>query len=102
MQTGYARLSRGLREVEQVIARDKAARDYKLMKSRIGDLVVWGDKDTVFGEMEMEREDFPTGLRSHGSLHELDIPLFVYNGKNVPSGDYFNHNLDLARWLYRA
>jgi phosphonoacetate hydrolase len=92
----------GLKGVEQVIARDKAARDYKLMKSRIGDLVVWGDKDTVFGEMEMEREDFPTGLRSHGSLHELDIPLFVYNGKNAPSGDYFNHNLDLARWLYRA
>jgi phosphonoacetate hydrolase len=92
----------GLKGVEQVIARDKAARDYKLMKSRIGDLVVWGDKDTVFGEMEMEREDFPTGLRSHGSLHELDIPLFVYNGKGAPSGDYFNHNLDLARWLYRA
>src|SRR3984893_14973793 len=92
----------GLKGVEHVIARDVAARDYKLMKSRIGDLVVWGDKDTVFGEMEMEREDFPTGLRSHGSLHELDIPLFVYNGKNAPSGDYFNHNLDLARWLYRA
>src|SRR3984893_15002188 len=92
----------GLKGVEHVIARDVAARDYKLMKSRIGDLVVWGDKDTVFGEMEMEREDFPTGLRSHGSLHELDIPLFFYNGKNVPSGDYCNHNLDLARWLYRA
>jgi phosphonoacetate hydrolase len=92
----------GLKGVEHVIARDAAARDYRLMKSRIGDLVVWGDKDTVFGEMEREREDFPTGLRSHGSLHELDIPLFVYNGKNVPSGDYFNHNLDLARWLYRA
>ena len=41
-------------------------------------------------------------LRSHGSLHELDIPLFVYNGKNVPSEDYFSHNLDLARWLYQA
>jgi phosphonoacetate hydrolase len=92
----------GLKGVEKVIARDAAAHDYKLMKSRIGDLVVWGDKDTVFGEMEMEREDFPTGLRSHGSLHELDIPLFVYKGKNAPSGDYFNHNLDLARWLYRA
>ena len=92
----------GLKGVEHVIARDVAARDYKLLKSRIGDLVVWGDKDTVFGEMEMEREDFPAGLRSHGSLHELDIPLFVYNGKNGPSGDYFNHNLDLARWLYRA
>jgi phosphonoacetate hydrolase len=92
----------GLKGVEHVIARDEAARDYKLMKSRIGDFVVWGDKETVFGEMDMERVDFPTGLRSHGSLHELDIPLFVYNGKNTPPSDYFSHNLDLARWLYRA
>jgi phosphonoacetate hydrolase len=52
--------------------------------------------------MDMERVDFPTGLRSHGSLRELDIPLFVYNAKNAPSGDYFHHNLDLARWLYRV
>ncbi len=92
----------GLKGVEHVIAREQAARDYKLMKSRIGDLVVWGDQGTVFGEMDMERVDFPTGLRSHGSLHELDIPLFVYNAKNAPSADYFSHNLDLARWLYRA
>ena len=92
----------GLQGVEKVISREQAARDYKLMKSRIGDLVVWGDKDTTFGEMEAAREDFPTGLRSHGSLHELDIPLFVYNAKGAPSGDYFQHNLDLARWLYPA
>jgi len=91
-----------LKGVEQVIARDAAARDYKLMKSRIGDLVVWGDKSTVFGEMEMEREDFPSGLRSHGSLHELGIPLFVHNAKGAPSGDFFIHNLDLARWLYQG
>jgi phosphonoacetate hydrolase len=92
----------GLKGVEHVLRRDEAARTYKLMKSRIGDLVVWGDMDTVFGEMDMERVDFPTGLRSHGSLHELDIPLFVFNAKNAPSADYFSHNLDLARWLYRA
>lgn len=92
----------GLQGVEKIITREQAARDYKLMKSRIGDLVVWGDKNTTFGEMEAAREDFPTGLRSHGSLHELDIPLFVYNGKGAPSADFFQHNLDLARWLYPA
>ena len=92
----------GLKGVEHVISREEAARDYKLMKSRIGDLVVWGDHTTVFGEMEMEHEDFPTGLRSHGSLHELDIPLFAFNAKGAPSGDYFQHNLDLARWMYQA
>ena len=52
-------------------------------------------EDTVFGELDDEKENFP-GLRSHGSLHETDIPLFVYNAKNVPHPDFFTHNLDLA------
>jgi phosphonoacetate hydrolase len=85
--------------VERILTREDAAREFKLMASRIGDLMVLGDKDTVFGELDDEKESFP-GLRSHGSLHEIDIPLFAYNAKNVPSPDYFHHNLDLARWLY--
>jgi phosphonoacetate hydrolase len=63
-------------------------------------LVVWGDKDTIFGEMDMESETFSGNLRSHGSLHEIEIPLIVYNAKSAPRPDYFQHNLDLARWLY--
>jgi hypothetical protein len=74
----------------------------RLMASRIGDFVVWGDEHTLFGEMDMETETFTENLRSHGSTHELDIPLLVYNAKGAPSSDYFRHNLDLARWLYPA
>jgi phosphonoacetate hydrolase len=85
---------------ERILSREEAAREYKLMASRIGDLIVWGDRDTVFGEMDMEQETFSSGLRSHGSLHELNIPLFVYNAKNAPPRDYFQHNVDLARWVY--
>src|ERR1700733_11388623 len=85
--------------VERILTRQEAAKEFHLMASRIGELVVIGDKDTVFGELDDEKESFP-GLRSHGSLHEIDIPLFVYNAKNAPSRDYFNHHLDLARWLY--
>ena len=89
----------GVKGVERILTREEAAKEFKLMASRIGHLMVLGDKDTVFGELDDEKESFP-GLRSHGSLHEVDIPLFVYNAKNAPSSDYFNHNLDLARWLY--
>jgi phosphonoacetate hydrolase len=85
--------------VERIVTREDAAREFRLMASRIGDLVVIGDKDTVFGELDDEKEVFP-GLRSHGSLHETQIPLFVYNAKNPPSPEYFNYNLDIARWLY--
>jgi phosphonoacetate hydrolase len=89
----------GVPGVERILTRDEAAREFKLMASRIGHLVVLGDKDTVFGELDDEKENFP-GLRSHGSLHETEIPLFVYNAKNAPHPDFFTHNLDLARWLY--
>jgi phosphonoacetate hydrolase len=92
----------GVKGCERVLLREAAAKEYKLMASRIGDLVVWGDKDTVFGEMDMEQMNFSGDLRSHGCLHELNIPLFIYNAKKLPSSDYFHHNLDLARWLYRA
>jgi phosphonoacetate hydrolase len=91
----------GVKGVERILTRDEAAHEFKLMASRIGQLMVLGDQDTVFGELDDEKESFP-GLRSHGSLHETDVPLFVYNAKNAPSPDYFNHNLDLARWLYSS
>lgn len=91
-----------LKGCERVLTRAAAAGEYKLMASRVGDLVVWGDKDTLFGEMDMEQANFSGGeLRSHGSEHERNIPLLIYNAKNAPSSDYFQHNLDLARWLYR-
>jgi phosphonoacetate hydrolase len=88
----------GVHGVERVLTREQAAKEFRLMPSMIGELVAIGDKDTVFGELDAAEEHFP-GLRSHGSLHETEIPLFVY-AKNAPPADYFNHNLDLARWLY--
>ena len=91
-----------LKGCERVLTREAAAREYRLMASRIGDLVVWGDKDTLFGEMDTEQENFSGDLRSHGSEHERDIPLFVYHADHTPPRDYFQHNLDLARWLYHA
>jgi phosphonoacetate hydrolase len=91
----------GVKGVERILTRDEAAKEFHLMASRIGELVVIGDQDTVFGELDDEQEHFP-GLRSHGSLHEINVPLFVYNAKGAPSAEYFNHNLDLARWLFPA
>lgn len=88
--------------VERVLSRQEAAHQYKLMASRIGDLVVFGDENTLFGEMSTESDDVAGQVRSHGSLHEIEIPLIVYNAKGAPPADYFKHNMDLARWLYPA
>src|SRR6266516_672070 len=50
--------------VERVLPRQQAAREYRLMPSRIGDFVVWGDQNTIFGEMDTESEPFAENLRS--------------------------------------
>ena len=53
------------------MTRDEAARRFHLMPERIGELVVLGDKDTVFGETETEVETLPPTL-SHAWLAARD------------------------------
>jgi phosphonoacetate hydrolase len=87
--------------VERVLSRAEAAAEFHLMPERIGELVVIGDADTVFGHLErLEMEILPLGYRSHGSHHELDVPLIAHNAAGAPKASYFQSNLDLARWLY--
>jgi len=87
--------------VESVLTREAAASRYLLQAARIGDLCVFGDRHTVFGQLDEASIDLPDTYRSHGSASETDIPLFAYNAKKLPPANYFEHNLDLARWLYR-
>jgi phosphonoacetate hydrolase len=102
-------LLRELDGVERVLTRAEAAKTFRLMSERIGELVVLGDRRTVFGELiaepgreAPEREDLPESYRSHGSLYEADVPLVVYNAPSAPPKDSYRHNLDIARWLYRT
>jgi phosphonoacetate hydrolase len=99
-EAGVAAALRGLEGVERVMTRAEAARELNLMPERIGDLVVLGDKDTVFGHLDVEMERMPAEFRTHGSLHELDVPLILHNARGAPEADYFRYNLDLARWLF--
>jgi phosphonoacetate hydrolase len=70
------------------------------MPERIGELAVLGDADTVFGELPVPMEELEPGYRSHGSLHESDIPLVIYNASaNLPAADEFTANVDLTRHI---
>ena len=89
-----------LKGVEAVLTRTEASRRYHLMASRIGDLIVLGDRDTVFGELDAESEPLPAEYRAHGSLHEMDVPLVIYNAHPPTGGEGFQYNWELARWLY--
>lgn len=90
-----------LEGVEQVLTRSKAADRFYLMPERIGELVVLGDSDTVFGEMDTAKEILDPRYRSHGSLHESEVPLLIFNhAVELPSPDRFEANLDLTRFPF--
>lgn len=65
--------------VELVLAREEASKRFELPPDRIGDLVVVGDRHTVFGtgrsRHDLSALDAP--LRSHGGLAEQRVPLLV-------------------------
>jgi phosphonoacetate hydrolase len=89
-----------LKGVEAVLPRCDAAAKFGLMPERIGELAVFGDAATVFGELEGPMEELEPSYRSHGSLHESDIPLVIYNSSvKLPPSDAFTANLDLTRHI---
>ena len=86
--------------VEAVYGRYEGASLFRLHPDRVGDLLVLGDKDTVFGPLDGAVEDLPKGFRTHGSLHEGLVPLVVYNAKvDFTKWDDYRSNFDLTRHL---
>jgi phosphonoacetate hydrolase len=63
-------------------------------------LIVLGDTDTVFGELDRPSEPLPPEYRAHGSLHEMDVPLVIHNAHAKLTAEDFHYNWELARWLY--
>jgi phosphonoacetate hydrolase len=87
--------------VAEVLSRKEAAKQFRLMPSRLGDLVVLPDKHTVFGDLPGEMETLAPTYRSHGSLYEMDIPLLLHDPDNgSPAADDIAVNLDLTRRLF--
>ena len=89
----------GLRGVEKILTRAEAARGYDLMPERIGDLVVTGDRDTVFGTLDHETEALDAAYRSHGSEYETNVPIVIHNAHDRPGTRQYRRNLDLTAGL---
>lgn len=91
-----------LKGVEAVLTKEEAVNKYHLLADRVGDLMVLGDKMTVFGQLATEEsEKLPANYRSHGSLYECIVPVFIFNAKNAPGADFFDANYKIAKWLYK-
>ena len=80
--------------IEDVYDRAEAAAKFDLMESRIGDVFVLGDKDTVFGVFHASH--VPVQVRSHGSRHESAVPILAYNGQ---ADGIYEHNYDVVARL---
>ncbi len=97
------RILSGLEGVESVEEGSSAAERFHQDIAALGDLVVHGDADTMFGDMETEFEELGEGYRAHGSLHEMELPLIVWNyGAGPPPGHRFDFNKDLASFLFKG
>ena len=88
--------------VERVYSRQEAADKLRLNRERIGDLVVTGDAETVFGPKSLEGAWDDTGagrgLRSHASAHEIDIPIIAAGGDFADFD--FRENRDIGRCIF--
>lgn len=91
----------GLKGIDAVLTKAEAVAKYKLLPGRIGDFMVLGDINTVFGQLNGNAyEQLPETYRSHGSAYEAQVPLWVYNAKSAPAASYFSWNYQLANWLF--
>ena len=81
--------------VEEAMPRGEAAARMSLMGARLGDILVTGAADVVFGDPA--EVTLPPGLRSHGSRHETQVPIIGYGGDF--GGFAFRENRDLGRYV---
>ena len=72
--------------VEAVLGRDEAAARFSLPADRLGELVVLGDRRTVLGKSAAYHDLSAVrhGLRSHGGLHEQEVPIVVTSPLVLP------------------
>jgi phosphonoacetate hydrolase len=69
--------------IEAVYDRKQAAKLFHLDSGRIGDLFVIADKQSALGLLPETRQ--AVKVRTHGSLHEVDVPLLVWGRKIDPA-----------------
>jgi phosphonoacetate hydrolase len=81
--------------IESVLQSREAAKIYNLHPGRIGHFLVLADKDTVFGSLPAAREE--VRIRSHGSLHEREVPIIGCGAGPVAARPASNR--DVASWV---
>ncbi len=85
--------------VEQVLTKEEAAEAYHLPIGQIGDYVLFSGKNVAFGEVEGELLHTDAS-RTHGSLHEREIPLVAINPEQA--AERYSYHKDITVHLLGA
>ncbi len=100
-----ANILRSIPGVEEVLDSDQAQSRFLLPGDRIGDLVVLGDRHTVLGRTPAwhDLSSVKKGLRSHGGLHEREVPFIINRPLNSDYADRLKtgsiNNYDILDFL---
>ena len=81
--------------IEDVLNKSEACQKFNLNSNRIGDLMILGQKNVVFGDSDISL--IPNDLRSHASTYETKIPLIGINTTKNP--DYFIENRSIGNYI---
>jgi phosphonoacetate hydrolase len=99
--TSVAKIIGDLEGVEEILDRKTAADRYHTLPEYLGDLIINGDQHTMFGDMDVAYEELPSSYRAHGSMHEMALPLIIYNASGtLPAENEIQANMDLTRFLW--
>jgi phosphonoacetate hydrolase len=85
--------------IEAAVPRAEAAKRFRLMAERTGDLFLLAAKTVALGTLKSKRTE--VSVRTHGSLHELRVPLLVYGRKPRKLESIVDLTVDRA-WEERA
>lgn len=84
--------------VDSVYDKDSAAKEFNLPSDNIGDIFVLCNKDSAFAELEQDEQYIDT--RTHGSVHEREIPLIAVNARKAES--YYKYHVDIVRAIFET
>jgi len=79
--------------VELVFDKNSAAEEYNLPEGNIGDIFVLSNAGSAFAELQ--QDEIHVSTRTHGSLHEREIPMIAVNARRKPS--YYEYSVDIVK-----
>lgn len=80
--------------IELICTKEEAAERFDLPVDGIGDYVVFAAEDCAFGEIAGE-ELTTERARTHGSLHEREVPLIAVNAREAP--EQYRYSRDIVK-----